>query len=525
MPLTQGQMLQTRYRVTALLAQGGFGAVYRAWVTNLNQPVAIKENLDTSPEAQRQFAHEAQMLSSLRHPNLPSVIDYFVVPGVGQYLVMDFIEGEDLQTMLTRLGHALSPDQVLNWIDQICEALAYLHACTPPIIHRDVKPANIKITPQGKAVLVDFGISKIYDPVLRTTVGARAVTPGYSPLEQYGQGNTDARSDIYALGATLYMLLTGQEPQESVQRVIADQLQAAHQINPQLPPALGEAIHRALVVNPTGRYQTASEFRAALATAEQTARREHLAGLLAEAVAAQQRNDYKAAAIGLQQILAVEPGHAPARLMLSQIEQHREGMRRYRALASTIAQARVEANALRQISPLVADPDGVLRLLTTSSDSHHSSPVSMPQLTTSPVPRVKWGMVVLIASAIFAAGAGLLMTTAAAGQVTNTAYSQDLSIGDFLIGLGIGFQIGGLLLLNVVTQVSRLVKALSTLSIGIGTMLMINGLTLAGVAARYVPQSADSQSLALGNFLMAAGLSSGVTGLVWLVLARKKSLM
>ena len=218
MTLTQGQIIQTRYRVAGLLGQGGFGAVYKGWDVNLNRPVAIKENLDTSPEAQRQFQHEAEILSNLSHPNLPRVTDHFLTSDVGQYLVMDFIEGEDLQAMLNRTGRALPEAQVLNWIDQICGALAHLHEQEPPVIHRDIKPANIKITPRGKAVLVDFGLAKVFDPVLKTTVGARAVTPGYSPPEQYGQGKTDQRSDVYSLGATLYTLLTGQEPPESVER-------------------------------------------------------------------------------------------------------------------------------------------------------------------------------------------------------------------------------------------------------------------------------------------------------------------
>lgn len=216
MALQTGKILHNRYRIVKLLAQGGFGAVYRAWDISLNRSCALKENFGTSPEAQRQFAREAQILANLSHPNLPRVSDHFVVPGQGQYLIMDFIEGEDLQEMLDRLGSPISEDQTLPWIEQICDALKYLHDQNPSIIHRDLKPANIKIDPTGKAVLVDFGIAKIFDSSRGTTIGARGVTPGFSPPEQYGQGGTDPRSDVYALGATLYTLLTGLQPPDSV---------------------------------------------------------------------------------------------------------------------------------------------------------------------------------------------------------------------------------------------------------------------------------------------------------------------
>lgn len=177
MALRTGQILNNRYRIVNLLGQGGFGAVYRAWDMNMDRPRAVKENLDVSPEAQRQFKIEAQILDQITHQNLPKVIDHFVIPGQGQYLVMEFVEGQDLQEMLEKHGRPLHEIQVIPWIEQVCDALSYLHNQNPPIIHRDIKPANIKITPEGKAMLVDFGIAKVYDPVLSTTLGARAVTP------------------------------------------------------------------------------------------------------------------------------------------------------------------------------------------------------------------------------------------------------------------------------------------------------------------------------------------------------------
>lgn len=263
MPLQTGQVLNQRYRIVKLLGQGGFGAVYRAWDSNLNKPCAVKENLDTSPEAQRQFTREATVLANLSHPNLPRVTDHFILPGQGQYLVMDFVEGDDLASILRQRGPVPS-EQAVAWVSQVADALAYLHSRQPPVVHRDIKPANIRITPEGQAMLVDFGLVKVYSPQLRTTMGARAVTPGYAPPEQYGQGNTDARSDIYALGATLYNILTGHEPVESVQRMSGAQLKPMQQINPRINPAISQAVERSMRLEPTQRYQTVSEFKAAL---------------------------------------------------------------------------------------------------------------------------------------------------------------------------------------------------------------------------------------------------------------------
>lgn len=265
MTLVQGQIIQGRYRIVGLIAQGGFGAVYKGWDVNLNRPIAIKENLDTSPEAQRQFMHEAQILSNLSHPSLPRVTDNFLAPGEGQYLVMDFIEGEDLQQMLDRQGQPFTETQVLPWIEQVCDALEYLHQQTPPIIHRDIKPANIKITPEGRAVLVDFGISKVLNTSARTTLGARAVTPGYSAPEQYGRGTTDQRSDVYSLGATLYTLLTGQELPESIERLTNDApLTAPRQVVPAISPNVESAILMACEPITTRRLSSVQAFRQSL---------------------------------------------------------------------------------------------------------------------------------------------------------------------------------------------------------------------------------------------------------------------
>ena len=271
MALTTGYVLNNRYRVVKLLGQGGFGAIYRAWDLNLSNPCAIKHNTETSAQAERQFVREATLLANLNHPHLPRVYDYFFQQGQGQYLVMDFIEGEDLQEKLDKAAAAagaptpLPDNQVIAWIQQVCDALSYLHHLNPPIIHRDIKPGNIRINPDGKAYLVDFGIAKVYNPHIATTIAAKAVTPGYSPPEQYSGTGTDVRTDIYALGATLYSLLTGAAPPESVFRSTGHEtLRLPRSLNPAITPAVQDVIMKAMEISSTGRFQRIEDFQAAL---------------------------------------------------------------------------------------------------------------------------------------------------------------------------------------------------------------------------------------------------------------------
>src|SRR5512133_636417 len=208
MTLERGALLHKRYRIVEILGQGGMGSVYRAVDENLGVDVAVKENLFTTDEYARQFRLEAVILANLRHPNMPRVTDHFVIVGQGQYLVMDYIEGEDLRQRMERVG-ILPEEEVILIGAAVCDALSYLGTRKTPIIHRDIKPGNVKITPQGQIFLVDFGLAKTMQGSQATTTGARAMTPGFSPPEQYGTARTDQRSDIFSLGATLYAALTG----------------------------------------------------------------------------------------------------------------------------------------------------------------------------------------------------------------------------------------------------------------------------------------------------------------------------
>jgi len=269
MRLDTGKILIGRYRIVSLLGQGGFGAVYRAWDLNLKKPCAVKENFETNLQGQNQFEKEATVLASLSHPNLPRVTDHFVLSGQGQYLVMDFVEGQDLNEVINLHG-SIPIRQAVSWIDQIASALDYLHNQKNPVIHRDIKPANIRVTADGRAFLVDFGLVKLYQTQVLTTPGARGVTPGFSPPEQYGQGGTDCRSDIYGLAATLYTLLTGVYPPESVQRYGQEKLIPAHASNPDVPHTVSMAIDRGMALDPDSRYQSVREFKSTLDAALST---------------------------------------------------------------------------------------------------------------------------------------------------------------------------------------------------------------------------------------------------------------
>lgn len=265
MTLEKDTLIQNRYRIVEILGQGGMGSVYRAVDENLGIAMALKENLFTTDEYARQFRLEAVILANLRHPNLPRVSDHFVVGDQGQYLVMDFIEGEDLRFRMERLG-MLTEDDAVHIGAAICDALAYLHTRKPPILHRDIKPGNVKITPDGHIFLVDFGLAKVYQSASQaTTTGARAMTPGYSPPEQYGTARTDPRTDVYSLGATLYAALSGVIPEDGLARAMDNaQLTPLRKRNSKVSRKLAATIEKAMAVDPSDRFQTAEEFKKAL---------------------------------------------------------------------------------------------------------------------------------------------------------------------------------------------------------------------------------------------------------------------
>ena len=263
MTLTPGDLLHIRYRIIGIIGRGGMGAVYRGEDAVLLVPVAIKENLNPLPQAVKQFKREALLLATLRHPNLPRVTDHFI-EGDLQYLIMDYVPGDDLKTILEQQG-AIPESQVMSWCGEICDALTYLHTQHPPVTHRDIKPANIKITPEGKPVLVDFGIAKASEAGGVTTTGARSLTPGFAPPEQYGSSPTDSRTDQYSLAATIYNLLTGQIPPDSLDRTLSQvPLKSIRELNPKLSPAVDRAILKAMSLSPSDRFASVKDFLLAL---------------------------------------------------------------------------------------------------------------------------------------------------------------------------------------------------------------------------------------------------------------------
>ncbi|MGD8466041.1 MAG: serine/threonine-protein kinase [Anaerolineae bacterium] len=278
--LQPGTVFRERYEILSVIGQGGMGAVYKAADQRLPGRVcAIKEVWPppgSTPEllaqTREQFLREASTLARLDHPNLPKVSDYFAMDPSGDgdrdtprdYLVMDYVPGEDLQRRVQhqrRQGQFLDERDVLHWMSQLCEALTYLHNQNPPVLHRDVKPANVKLTPDGRIKLVDFGLVKPLDPEdPKTVTGMRGIgSLPYTPIEQYAGelGHTSVRSDLYSLAATTYHLLTGRPPTSAQDRFLEPgSLVPPREINPAISPGVELAVLAALALHPKERPDT-----------------------------------------------------------------------------------------------------------------------------------------------------------------------------------------------------------------------------------------------------------------------------
>ena len=272
-------VLQGRYLIVRQLGQGGMGAVYEAVDKRLDTNVALKETLFADERLRKQFEREARLLARLHHPALPRVSDHFS-EGDGQFLVMQFIGGDDLGEMMTQKRAPFPPDQVLTWADQLLDALDYLHTQDPQIVHRDIKPTNLKLTGRGQIILLDFGLAKGQSSeISRVTTSASifGYTPNYAPLEQVQGLGTDPRSDLYALAATLYHLMTGVKPPDALTRAAAlvngqpdPLLPASEQCNA-VAPEVDVVLQKAMSQNRDQRYASATEMGKALHGTDQAA--------------------------------------------------------------------------------------------------------------------------------------------------------------------------------------------------------------------------------------------------------------
>ncbi len=267
MPLVPGDVVLDRYRVEDHLAPGGMSTVYRAWDSRLHVACALKEmvpypGMDEKALAQlrEQFLQEAQVLAELRHSNMPRVTDHFEYEDTA-YLVMDYAEGQRLDTIIEENGK-VPPDALIEWAKELFDALTYCHE--QGVLHRDVKPQNVIITPEGEVMLVDFGLAKVLDIADRKTrtVMRGLGTPEYAPPEQYDAepGSTDERSDIYGLGATLYHALTGTPPPTATQRIVdPGLLKPVSYYASDVDLHIDQAIMKSMALQPPQRFETVQE--------------------------------------------------------------------------------------------------------------------------------------------------------------------------------------------------------------------------------------------------------------------------
>ncbi|MEW6731651.1 MAG: serine/threonine-protein kinase [Acidobacteriota bacterium] len=274
--LTVGDLLQNRYLIVRRIGQGGMGAVYEARDQRLGVTVALKQTILSGEHLRKAFEREARLLAKLRHPSLPVVSDHFL-EGEDQFLVMQFIPGVDLAELLTRNGHPFPIAEVLRWGDQLLDALEYLHSQQPSVIHRDIKPNNLKLAQDGNIILLDFGLAKGKPDLSQASASNDAsllgFTPHYSPLEQIDGTGTDPRSDLYAWAATLYHLMTGIKPPDATRRALAlinaetDPLKPAHLLNPAVPLTISTLLQGAMAQQADRRPSSAALLREALSVA------------------------------------------------------------------------------------------------------------------------------------------------------------------------------------------------------------------------------------------------------------------
>lgn len=273
-PLAQNSLIQNRYLIVQLIGKGGMGEVYLAVDQRLGSAIALKRTYFAGDDALGSaFEREARVLARLRHPVLPKVSDHFG-DGEEQYLVMEHISGDDLSKRIEATQKPFPLSWVMFWADQLLDALSYLHSHEPPIIHRDIKPQNLKLTDENHIVLLDFGLSKSSDGQVDEATGSTGsvvgYTPHYAPMEQIRGIGTSARSDLYSLSATLYQLMTNTVPADALSRAdsmlsgLPDPITPPADINQEVPVAVSDVILKGMEISQEKRFGTAREMQKAL---------------------------------------------------------------------------------------------------------------------------------------------------------------------------------------------------------------------------------------------------------------------
>lgn len=272
-PIAPNTLIQNRYLIVHLIGKGGMGEVYLAVDQRLGSAIALKRTFFSDDATLgHAFEREARTLARLRHPVLPKVSDHFTEEGT-QYLVMEHISGDDISKRLEGMTDKPFPiSWVLFWADQLLDSLNYLHSHEPPIIHRDIKPQNLKLTDENHIVLLDFGLSKNSVGETRATTGGSIVgyTPHYASMEQIRGTGTDARSDLYSLSATLYQILTNTIPPDALSRAdylingMPDPVTPISDLNVEVSKAVSDVIIKGMAISQEQRYKTAREMQKAL---------------------------------------------------------------------------------------------------------------------------------------------------------------------------------------------------------------------------------------------------------------------
>jgi predicted Ser/Thr protein kinase len=448
-----------KYQLVAELGHGGFASVYKAHDPDLGLDVALKvlePNLMRDRAFVERFRTEARVAARLRHPNIARVLNIDQAEG-RLFIAIEYVPGRNLRDWL-------STQPLLDWTDvssimqQVAEALDYAHA--QGVLHRDVKPSNILISDSGTAVLSDFGLAKAVEASHITTAGATVGTYAYMAPEQASGTDVDARADLYSLGVVAYELCTGRVPftSDSTPALIHDQVYALppvpSQVNPRVTTPIDTILLKALAKDPEQRYQSGLEFAAALKTAIAQATGEHLTVLYQEAVTLQQQGDLAAADAKLQELLAVQPGHAEAQAMLTEIRRQRESQERYRQLAQELMALRAEAANLHQSDPQLPDPDGVLAALldSPSLSAADSTATSMPTDTPQTESLLRGIGVILVILGVIVFGIGISIANSILIVTEDLSKLRELNEGNFMIGLGLGVAVTSAVLLVISTR-------------------------------------------------------------------------